>query len=98
MMGVGVLLFGYDVSVIFLILVWCEFDDKNYDFDRVVLFVDLVWLKSIDFTGVLSDWWDVNRWFLMCYFIIIYGIFGRVRFKSYFIMVERCFECIFDDF
>ena len=50
-----VLLFGYDVSVIF----WCEFDMnlmiKNYDFDRVVLFVDLVWLKSIDFTGVLSD-------------------------------------------
>ena len=52
MFGVGVLLFGYDVSVIFLILVWCEFDDKNYDFDRVVLFVDLIWLKSIDFTGV----------------------------------------------
>ena len=28
---------------------------KNYDFDRVVLFMNLVWLKSIDFTGVLSD-------------------------------------------
>ena len=28
---------------------------KNYDFDRVVLFVDLIWLKSIDFTGVLND-------------------------------------------
>ena len=28
---------------------------KNYDFDRVVLFVDLEWLKSIDFTGVLHD-------------------------------------------
>ena len=71
---------------------------KNYDFDRMVLFVNLVWLKSIDFTGVLSDWWDVNRWFLMCYFIIIYGIFGRVRFKPYFIRVERYFEDIFDDF
>ena len=28
---------------------------KNYDFDRVILFVDLEWLKSIDFTGVLND-------------------------------------------
>ena len=28
---------------------------KNYDFDRVVLFVDFEWLKSIDFTGVLND-------------------------------------------
>ena len=94
------------VGVVWWYIIWCEFsmwvwygvDDKNYDFDRVVLFVDLVWLKSIDFTGVLSDWWDVNRWFLMCYFIIIYGIFGRVRFKPYFIRAERCFECIFDDF
>ena len=28
---------------------------KNYDFDRVILFVGLEWLKSIDFTGVSSD-------------------------------------------
>ena len=28
---------------------------KKYDFDRMVLFVSLIWLKSIDFTGVLSD-------------------------------------------
>ena len=28
---------------------------KNYDFDRVILFVDLEWLKSIDFTGDLND-------------------------------------------
>ena len=38
---------------------WYEFDInlmiKNYDFDRVVLFVDFVLCKSIDFTGVLSD-------------------------------------------
>ena len=60
---------------------------KNYDFDRVILFVDLEWLKNIDFTGVLNDWWDINRWFLMCYFFIKYGIFGRVRFKPYFIRV-----------
>ena len=52
MLGVGVVLFGYDVSIIFLILVWCEFDDKNYDFDRVVLFVNFVLWESIDFTGV----------------------------------------------
>ena len=77
---------------------WCDFDDKKYDFDRVVLFVDFVLCKSIDFTGVLSDWWDVNRWFLMCYFIIRYGIFGRVRLKPYFIRAERYFEDIFNDF
>ena len=28
---------------------------KKYDVDRVVLFANFVWLKSIDFTGVLSD-------------------------------------------
>ena len=62
---------------------WYEFDMnlmvKKYDFDRVVLFANLVWLKSIDFTGVFSDWWVVNWLVLMCYFIIIYGIFGGVR-------------------
>ena len=87
MFSVDVLLFGYDVSVIFLIWVWCEFDDKNYDFDRVVLFVDFVLWESIDFTGDLRDWWVANRWVLMCYFIIIYGIFGRVRCKPLFIRV-----------
>ena len=75
-------LFDY-LDMIRVLFFWYEFDMnlmvKKYDFDRVVLFVDLVWLKSIDFTGVLNDWWDVNRWFLMCYFIIIYGIFGGVR-------------------
>ena len=60
---------------------------KNYDFDRVVLFVDLIWLKSIDFTGDLNDFGDANRRILMCYFIIIYGVFGRVRLKPYFIRV-----------
>ena len=39
----------------FLVLVWYGVDDKNYDFDRVVLFVDWVLLESIDFTGVLND-------------------------------------------
>ena len=28
---------------------------KNYDFDRVILFVDWVLLESIDFTGDLND-------------------------------------------
>ena len=28
---------------------------KKYDFDRVVLFVNLIWLESIDFTGGLWD-------------------------------------------
>ena len=98
MMGMGVLLFGYDVSVIFLILVWCEFDDKKYDFDRVIWFMDLMLCESIDFTGDLNDWWVVNRCILMCYFIIKYDVFGWVREKPYFIRAERCFKCIFDDF
>lgn len=51
MMGMGVLLFGYDVSITFDV----SFDGKNNDFDRVVLFMNLVWLKSIDFTSVLND-------------------------------------------
>ena len=76
------MLFGY-LDMIRVLFFWYEFDMnlmiKNYDFDRVVLFVDLVWLKSIDFTGVLNDWWVVNWLVLMCYFIIIYGIFGWVR-------------------
>ena len=70
---------------------WYEFDMnlmvKKYDFDRVVLFANLVWLKSIDFTGDLNDWWDVNRWFLMCYFIIKYSVFGGVRENALFIRV-----------
>ena len=33
----------------------CKFDNKKYDFDRVVLFVDFVLCESIDFTNVLSD-------------------------------------------
>ena len=65
---------------------------KNYDFDRVILFVDLIWLKNIDFTGDLSDWWDVNRCILMCYFIIKYDVFGGVRLKYWFIRVWWYFE------
>ena len=73
--------------------------DKKYDFDRVVLFMDFVLYESIDVTGVLLDWWVVNRCVLMCYFFIIYGVFGWVRMKPYFIRVERIFgwyEVIFD--
>ena len=76
------MLFDY-LDMIRVLFFWYEFDMnlmvKKYDFDRVVLFANLVWLKSIDFTGVFSDWWVVNWLVLMCYFIIIYGIFGRVR-------------------
>ena len=64
----------------------------------MVLFVNFVLCKSIDFTGVLSDFWVVNKLVLKCYFFIKYDVFGRVRFKPYFIRAERCFECIFDDF
>ena len=52
---------------------------KNNDFDRVILLVDWLLLESIDFTGGLSGLWVVNRCVLMCYFLIKYGIFGRVR-------------------
>ena len=75
-------LFDY-LDMIRVLFFWCEFDMnlmiKNYDFDRVGLFVDLEWLKSIDFTGVFSDWWVVNWLVLMCYFFIKYGVFGEVR-------------------
>ena len=93
MMGVGI--------VNFLMWVWYEFDDnddKNYDFDRVVLFVDFALRESIGFTGVLWDWWVVNRCVLMCYFFIKYMVFGWVRLKPYFIRTERYFEAIFDNF
>ena len=83
-------LFDY-LDMIRVLFFWYEFDMnlmvKKYDFDRVVLFANLVWLKSIDFTGVLNDWWDVNRWFLMCYFIIKYSVFGGVRENALFIRV-----------
>ena len=77
---------------------WYEFDGKNNDFDRVVLFMNLVWLESIDFTGDLNDWWDVNRCILMCYFFIEYDIFGGVRWNAYFSMVWRYFGLNFGDF
>ena len=54
MMGVGVV-WWYIIWFEFSMWVWYGVDDKKYDFDRVVLFVDLVWLKSIDFTGVSND-------------------------------------------
>ena len=83
-------LFDY-LDMIRVLFFWYEFDMnlmvKKYDFDRVVLFANFVWLKSIDFTGVLNDWWDVNRWFLMCYFIIKYSVFGGVRENALFIRV-----------
>ena len=55
-------------------------------------------MKSIDFTGVLSDFWFVNKLVLMCYFFIKYDVFGWVREKPYFIRAERYFEAIFNDF
>ena len=66
---------------------------KNYDFDRVVLFVDFVLWESIDFTGDLRDWWVANRWVLTCCFFIMYAIFGWVRIKHWFIMGWEDFWC-----
>ena len=58
--------------------------DKFFDFDRRVKFWFVLESKSVYFTGVLLDWWAVNRLVLMCYFLIKYGIFGWVREKLYF--------------
>ena len=66
---------------------WCDFDDKKYDFDRVVLFMDFVLCESIDVTGVLLDWWVVNRCVLMCYFFIIYSVFCVLRWNALFTRV-----------
>ena len=74
MMGVGVV---YGVVCIES----KNFDDKKYDFDRLVLFVNLVWLKSVDFTGVFNVFWTVNRCAFMNYFFVKYDIFGGVRLK-----------------
>ena len=64
---------------------------KNYDFDRVMLFVDWVLLKSVDFTCVLLDWCVVNRCVLMCYLLIKYDVFGWVRESVWFMRVLRVF-------
>ena len=74
-MTISELVWIFDISLVI----------KNYDFDRYALFVDLIWLKSIDFTGVLRGWWVVNKWFLMCYFLIKYDVFGWVRESAWFI-------------
>ena len=71
--------------------VWYEFDCKKYDFDRVVLFVNLIWLKSIDFTDILSDFVIGFWWFVRWNFVVKYVIFGWVRLKPYFIRVWGCF-------
>ena len=92
-------LFEWEIIVFFWLYSLCDlWCDKFLDFDRRVKFWFVLDSKSVDFTGVLLDWWAVNRLILMCYFIIIYGIFGRVRLKPYFIRAERYFEDIFDDF
>ena len=57
----------------------------------MVLFVYFALRESIGFTGVLWDWWVVNRCVLMCYFFIKYMVFGWVRLKPYFIRAERYF-------
>ena len=57
-----------------------------------MLFVDLVLLKSIDFTGVLRGWWTVNRLVLMCYFFIKYDIFCGVRWNALFSRLWRDFK------
>ena len=93
-------LFDY-LDMIRVLFFWYEFDMnlmvKKYDFDRVVLFVDFALRESIGFTGVLWDWWVVNRCVLMCYFIIKYMVFGWIRLKPYFIMVWGDFRLIIGD-
>ena len=95
MFGVCVWMFRYGMSEI----LWCEFDDKkNNDFDRDVYFVNFVLCESIDFTGVLSDFWVVNKLVLKCYFFIKYGVFGWVRGNALFSRVWWDFWVICGDF
>ena len=68
------------------------------DFDRRLKFWFVLESESVDFTGVLLDWWVVNRLILMCYFLIKHGIFGWVREKLYFSRVWWDFRWNADDF
>ena len=94
MLGMGVVwLFIYDMSITFDVSFDMSLMVKNNDFDRMVLFMNLVWLKSIDFTSVLWDWRVVNRCAFINYFFTKYGVFGWVREKPYFIRVWGDFWC-----
>ena len=50
----------------------CEFSDFDERVEPMVLMI----CKMIDFTGVLRICSVLNKWFLMCYFFIKYGVFG----------------------
>ena len=71
-------LFRYGMSEIFD-MGWHELDDKKYGFDKVVLFVDWAYWKSIDFTGVLSDFEIVILIVYEVKFCGLSAIFGWVR-------------------
>ena len=77
---------------------WCDFDDKNYDFDKVVLFVYLIWLKSIDFTGVLNNFGVINGYVFMNNFFDKYSVFGWVRCNALFSRVWGILGWNSDDF
>ena len=65
---------------------------KNYDFDRSILFVNLIWLKSVDFTGVYEILRLDFMWFVIGYFVVKYGIFGWVRWNALFSRVWGYFR------
>ena len=64
----------------------------------MVLFVDFALRESIGFTGVLWDWWVVNRCVLMCYFFIKYMVFGVVRENALFSRLWEDFRVGIGDF
>ena len=85
-------LFEWEIIVFFWLYSLCDlWCDNFFDFDRKVKFWFVLESESVDFTGVSSDWWVVNRLILMCYFFIKYGVFCRVREKLYFSRFWWCF-------
>ena len=58
-----VIIYGWDVFIVGWLYIWymylfdMNFLCEKYDFDRVVWFMDLMLCESIDFTGVLNDFW-----------------------------------------
>ena len=65
---------------------------KNYDFDKVVLFVHLIWLKSIDFTGV---WVIFSLGFLIIYNMKFCGLSAIFWLSSMKVLIYKGFDGFF---
>ena len=65
---------------------------KNYDFDKAVVFVNLIWLKSIDFTGV---WVIFSLGFLIIYNMKFYGLSAIFWLSSMKALIYKGFDGFF---